>query len=100
MQLHRSLCALAGMLWLSAQALAIDVQGLAGDIDPCADFFAYVNQRWVSATELPADRSRIGSFDTLRVNNAHLLESALAELAPRAQEAATPGQRGVVADFA
>lgn len=47
----------------------------------CADFDSHVNGRWAAGTELPADRARIGNFDTLRIANDRLLEAALKELA-------------------
>ena len=33
---------------------------------PADDFFRYVNGGWLDNTEIPADRSRWGSFDELR----------------------------------
>ena len=36
--------------------------------DPATDFFRYVNGRWLDQTEIPADRTRWGSFDELRKN--------------------------------
>ncbi|MDN3665209.1 M13 family metallopeptidase [Algibacter miyuki] len=35
---------------------------------PSEDFFRYVNGKWLDNTEIPADRSRWGSFDELRKN--------------------------------
>ncbi len=57
----------------------------------CVDFEAHVNGRWAAQTEIPASRSRIGSFDELRVRNEQLLASALQRLDP--QSARTPGLR-------
>jgi predicted metalloendopeptidase len=48
--------------------------------DPCTDFYAHVNGRWVEQTEIPASRSRIGSFDELRVRNEGILQQALQQL--------------------
>ena len=36
------------------------------DVHPGDDFFAYVNGAWVETTEIPADRSKYGTFDLLR----------------------------------
>jgi len=44
----------------------IDVAELDSSIRPGDDFFAYVNGKWAAATEMPADKSRYGSFDILR----------------------------------
>ena len=44
----------------------IDISQLDQSIKPGDDFFAYVNGKWAAATEMPADKSRYGSFDILR----------------------------------
>lgn len=36
------------------------------DVKPSEDFFKYVNGTWLKNTEIPADRTRWGSFDELR----------------------------------
>ena len=38
------------------------------NIRPQDDFFNYVNGDWLKKTEIPADRTRWGSFDELRQN--------------------------------
>jgi len=53
------------------QAAAIGAFGLdltAGDpsVRPGDDFFRYANGRWFDSTEIPADRTRWGTFDMLR----------------------------------
>lgn len=55
----------------------------------CTDFYAHVNARWIEQTEIPASRSRIGSFDELRVRNEAILQQALQQL--RLEDATTPG---------
>jgi len=41
--------------------------GLARQCDrSCADFYGYVNAKWVAANPVPADRTRWGTFDELR----------------------------------
>jgi len=44
----------------------IDIADLDSSIRPGDDFFAYVNGKWVAETEMPADKSRYGTFDILR----------------------------------
>ena len=44
----------------------IDTAYLDDNIKPGDDFFAYVNGRWAAETEMPADKSRYGTFDQLR----------------------------------
>lgn len=58
---HR-LAAAATLLGLAAAAPALDLGGLSRDVQPCDDFYAFVNGNWEAATELPASRARIGSF--------------------------------------
>lgn len=77
---------------------ALDTAGFARELDPCADFFDYVNGPWLARTELPASRPRIGSFDQLRMANDALLERALAELVARPELRTTPGL-ALIADY-
>jgi putative endopeptidase len=57
----------------------------------CTDFDAHVNEAWRAATELPADRPRIGSFDVLRRQTDQQLASALTDLLNRPAAATSPG---------
>jgi putative endopeptidase len=43
----------------------IDQSGFNEAVRPQDDFFAYVNGTWVDNTEMPADKARWGTFDTL-----------------------------------
>lgn len=88
----------AALALASAPAQALDVGSFARDLDPCADFFEYVNGPWLARTELPASRPRIGSFDQLRMANDALLERALAELVAKPELRKSPGLR-LVADY-
>ncbi len=63
----------------------------AAQASACSDFDEYVNGRWKAATELPSDRARIGSFDTLAQANDRLLEAALKELAAEPARQTSPG---------
>jgi putative endopeptidase len=67
--------------------------------DACSDFDTYVNGRWVANTDIPADRARIGSFDTLRTANDKLLEAALAELAAKPELQTSPGLKLLAAYY-
>ena len=78
------LCALAGLIFVGcskdpadnadgiagaadgSRALGFDPAELNDTVHPGDDFFAYVNGRWISENEIPADRSRYGAFDILR----------------------------------
>ena len=96
---HR-LAAAAALLGLAAAAQALDLSGLSKDVQPCDDFYAYVNGNWEAATELPASRARIGSFEQLRQNNDELLNRALKELAEKPALQTTPGLKLIAAYYA
>ncbi len=44
----------------------INVSYMDKSVKPGDDFFRYVNGNWIDKTEIPADRTRWGSFDELR----------------------------------
>ena len=46
----------------------IQVEYMDKSVKPGDDFFRYVNGTWFDKTEIPADRTRWGSFDELRQN--------------------------------
>src|SRR5690606_6926395 len=46
----------------------IDLSYMDTLVKPGDDFFRYVNGTWFDNTEIPADRTRWGSFDELRKN--------------------------------
>src|SRR5438309_10839582 len=54
----------------SSAALAgtglLDPASLDHKVDSCADFYGFVNAKWVAANPVPADRTRWGTFDELR----------------------------------
>ena len=47
-------------------SFGIELQNVDASITPGDDFFRYVNGKWLEKTEIPADRSRYGSFGILR----------------------------------
>ncbi len=67
---------------LTAPVSGIDQTQLDMSVHPGDDFFAYVNGLWVASTEMPADKSRYGTFDQLRDasrdNVREIIESAAA----------------------
>ena len=79
---HR-LAAAATLLGLAATAHALDLKGLSKEVEPCDDFYSFVNGNCEAATELPAIRALIGSFEQLRQANDELLNRALKEMADR-----------------
>jgi len=44
----------------------INVSLMDKSVKPSDDFFRFVNGTWLDNTEIPADRTRWGSFDELR----------------------------------
>jgi predicted metalloendopeptidase len=86
---RRALC--AGLALASVNASAVlDVKGVDAAVDPCADFYAHVNKRWVESTRIPDDRTRWGVFDTIDENNQRILLSTLDEARRNLPDAATP----------
>jgi putative endopeptidase len=59
----------------------IGVDGMDVSVRPGDDFFAYVNGRWVEATEIPADKARYGSFDILRDESQENVKAIIEESA-------------------
>src|SRR5690606_34854423 len=49
------------------------------NVKPSEDFFRFVNGTWLDNTEIPADRTRWGSFDELRKNTDDDVKSILEE---------------------
>jgi putative endopeptidase len=100
-RLQRTRLALAAtLLGLAAQAPALDLRDLSKEVSPCDDFYGFVNANWDAATELPASRARIGSFDQLRQANDELLNRALKELADQPSLQTTPGLKLIAAYYA
>lgn len=63
-------CILAGAVNVNAQQKTpgINVSLMDKSVSPKNDFFKYVNGTWLKNTEIPADKTRWGSFDELRQN--------------------------------
>lgn len=64
-------------------ALAVlNISELDPDIDACTDLNAFVNQRWIAANPIPADRTSWGAFDELSeksLDNQHTLVERAAQ---------------------
>ena len=52
----------------NSQKPGINLSYMDKNVSPADDFFRYVNGAWVDQTEIPADKTRWGSFDELREN--------------------------------
>jgi putative endopeptidase len=91
---------LLGLAAVPSFAPALDLSGLSKDVKPCDDFYAFVNGGWEAATEIPASRARIGSFEQLRQANEELLNRALKELADKPALQTTPGLKLIASYYA
>ena len=57
----------------------INVSFMDKSVKPNDDFFKFVNGTWLKNTEIPADKTRWGSFDELRQNTDKDVLAILAE---------------------
>jgi predicted metalloendopeptidase len=64
---------------MRAQSPGIDRSMMDPNAKPSQDFFRYVNGAWYDRTEIPADKTRWGSFDELRQNTDKDVLAILAE---------------------
>jgi putative endopeptidase len=77
---------LLGVLALAPAGIAgIDLPGMDRSVKPGDDFYAYANGGWMKATEIPPDRSSVGSFSFVE-------EEVTKRTAALLQEAARAGQ--------
>ncbi|OZB07011.1 MAG: peptidase M13 [Idiomarina sp. 34-48-12] len=67
------------------------------DVRPQDDLFQFVNGTWYDNTEIPADKSRIGSFLELRERNQERLRSLIETAAAKDAEAGSNAQK--IGDF-
>jgi putative endopeptidase len=66
-------------------------------VKPGDDFNAYVNGAWISSFEIPADRSRYGSFDLLREKSEQRVRFIIDDLAAASPAIDTPeGKIGAI----
>ncbi len=71
-------------------SFGVDLASIDSSVKPGDNFFKYVNGTWLKETEIPADKSRFGSFDLLRdrsdVNVKAIIEAAAAKQAEKGSE--------------
>lgn len=63
----------------SENTKGINTSYMDKSVKPNDDFFRYVNGQWFDNTEIPADRTRWGSFDELRKNTDNDVKAILEE---------------------
>jgi len=59
----------------------VALANMDNSVRPGEDFFSYVNGAWVENTEIPADKSRYGTFDVLRDEAQEAVKSIIEESA-------------------
>jgi putative endopeptidase len=74
----------------AAPSGAFDIKELGSTKDACNDFNGFVNAKWLAANPIPADRTRWGSFDSLREDSLNVQHSIVEQAAKDAAKA-TPG---------
>ncbi|MFO1094064.1 MAG: M13 family metallopeptidase [Planctomycetaceae bacterium] len=78
----------------------IDMSGLDRSMRPQDDFYRYVNGGWIDKTEIPADKSRWGSFYILREESAKQQREIIEQLAGEKDLPAGSEQRKIADLFA
>jgi putative endopeptidase len=98
----RKLGAGAALLAISAttfaQSSGFDVSRMDTTANACTDFFQYANGTWLKKTEIPADKSRYGSFDVLYEGNQSILRD-IVESSAKNIKAAKGSSEQLVGDF-
>ena len=78
-------------------AWGLNTETQDASVKPGDDFNAYVNGAWLSSFEIPADRSRYGSFDLLREKSEQRVRFIIDDLAAAAPAIDTPeGKIGAI----
>ncbi len=83
-----------------ATAAVLDVAGLAQEISPCDDFYAYANRRWLDTAAIPEDRSDWSTFRIIDQRNRDWLRAHLATVAQSNPYPAGSNRHKVVAYYA
>jgi putative endopeptidase len=100
MKLFRFTVALTVILSLWSLTMAqsgFDTSRMNTSADACEDFFEYANGTWIKNTEIPADKTRWGSFNTLAENNDSILKGILEKAV--STKAAKGSDMQLVGDF-
>ena len=83
---------------VKSEYTGIDESNLDRSVNPCDDFYQFACGGWLKKTEIPADRSRWGSFSEIDERNLALLRKALESDAEGKGNAADP-YREKLGDF-
>lgn len=70
-------------------SFGLDLASMDTSVEPGDDFFRYVNGTWYDAFEMPADRTRYGSFTLLREKSEQRVKFIIDDLAAAKPDTAT-----------
>jgi putative endopeptidase len=76
-------------------AFGIDTSAMDTSVKPGDDFYKYVNGKWTSTFQMPADKARYGVFDSLRDKSETDVKTLLEELAKTPPAAGSVQQKVV-----
>jgi putative endopeptidase len=77
----------------AAPVSGIDVQYIDSSVRPQDDFFRYLNGKWLSTTEIPADKSSWGTFMQLRESSLEAARGIIENDAKTAHKAGSDEQK-------
>lgn len=70
-----------GQVTAQIRPSGIELAGMDNGVRPQDDLFAFMNGTWVANTEIPADKSRWGSFNVLRENSQAQIKAIVDDVA-------------------
>jgi len=76
-------------------AWGIDLTGMDRSVKPGDDFFLYANGAWLQRTEIPADRTSIGSFQHLQILSEMRMKELVAGLEARDSASLNPEEKQI-----
>ncbi len=76
-------------------AWGVDLTGMDKSVKPGDDFFEYANGTWFKRTEIPADRTSIGSFQNLQILSENRMKALIAELEARNYASLSPEEKQI-----
>ena len=91
--LPRALAAALAIAFAPCAPAALDVAGIDRAIDPCTDFYAFANHRWLETTRIPDDRPAWGMMAIMSRDNQDVMVRALEDALKRPLPAKGSAQR-------
>ena len=71
----------------------VDLTGMDRSVKPGDDFFLYANGAWLNRTEIPADRTSIGSFQNLQILSENRMKELVNDLEARNPATLNPEEK-------